>query len=53
MEYLINGYGVPIVENAEQIIDILDNDKVVYVDPESIFEPDSMENICNFIKEFI
>ena len=53
MEYLINGYGVPIVENAEQIIDILDNDQVVYVDPESIFEPNAMENICNFINDFI
>ncbi len=53
MAYLIDGYNVPIVENAEQIIDILEKDKVVFVDPESIFEPNAMNNICNFIKDFI
>ena len=51
--YLIKEKNVPLVKTADELIDVIENHKEAYVDPESIFEPNAMDNICSFIKEFI
>ena len=53
MQYLINEHGVPIVSDAEEIIDVIRNNREVYVDPDSIFEPNAMDNICKFIEQYV
>ena len=53
MAYLIKEKNVPLVKTADELIDVIENHKEAYVDPESIFEPNAMDNICSFIKEFI
>ncbi|QFJ53966.1 hypothetical protein [Pseudobutyrivibrio xylanivorans] len=53
MAFLIKEEGVTCVNDPDAIVDLIKNDKVTYVDPDSIFEPNAMANICNFIKEYI
>ena len=53
MEYLVKEKNVPCTNDPAKIIDLIKNDGVTYVDPDSIFEPNAMENICRFIDSYV
>lgn len=49
MEYFIKEKKVPLVDNAKQVVDLIRNDAAGVVEPDGMFEPNAMTNICNFI----
>lgn len=53
MEYFIKEKNVPLVDTAEQVIDLIKSGKAGAVEPDGMFEPDAMNNICKFIDEVI
>lgn len=53
MEYFIKEQGVPLVDTAEQVIELIRTGKAGHVDPDGMFEPDAMANICSYIDEFV
>ncbi|SEA52330.1 hypothetical protein SAMN02910384_01720 [Pseudobutyrivibrio sp. ACV-2] len=53
MEYFIKEKNVPIVDTAEEVVDLIKTDSAGYVEPDGMFEPNAMHNICEFIDEVI
>ena len=53
MEYFIKEKHVPLVDTAEQVIELIRSGGAGHVDPDGMFEPDAMRNICKFIDEVI
>ncbi|MCR4695278.1 MAG: hypothetical protein K5773_08175 [Pseudobutyrivibrio sp.] len=49
MEYFIKEKGVPLVERADQVADLILTDQAGKVDPDGMFEPGSLEKICRYI----
>ncbi len=52
MNYLISEKNVPLCNNADEIISLINQDSIPRLDPDFIFEPHAMENICKFIDQF-
>lgn len=53
MEYFIKEKHVPLVDTAEQVIELIRSGGAGHVDPDGMFEPYAMRNICKFIDEVI
>lgn len=49
MTYFTKEKGVPLVDTAQEVVDLIKNDKVSHVDPDEMFEPHAFENICAYI----
>ncbi len=53
MEYFIKEKNVPLVKTADEVVDLIRRDAAGHVDPNGMFEPNAMENICSYIDEKI
>lgn len=53
MGYFIDEKQVPLVDTAQQIIDLIKNDGAGRVNPDDMFEPHAFENLCNYIDQFL
>lgn len=53
MEYFIREKNVPLVDTADEVVDLVRRDAAGYVSPDGMFEPDAMNKICSFIDEVI
>ncbi len=53
MQYFIKEKNVPLVDNVNQVIDLIKNDAAGKVEPDGMFEPNAMNNICTFIDNII
>lgn len=53
MEYFIKEKHVPLVDTAEQVIELIRSGKAGHVDPDGMFEPNAMRNITSFINQFL
>ena len=53
MEYFIKEKNVPLVDTAEQVVELIRRDGAGFVEADGMFEPNAMENICKFIDEVI
>ncbi len=53
MEYFIKEKGVPLVESAEQVVELIKAGKAGKVDPDGMFEPNAAENLRKFISNII
>ncbi len=53
MRYLIEEKQVPLCQNAQDVINYIISNKVPKLDPDFIFEPDSMNNVCAFIDSYV
>ncbi len=53
MGYFIDEKQVPLVDTAQEIIDLIKNDGAGRVNPDDMFEPHAFENLCNYIDQFL
>lgn len=53
MGYFIDEKHVPLVDTAQEIIDLIRNDGAGKVNPDDMFEPHAFENICKYIDQFL
>ncbi len=53
MEYFIKEKNVPLADTVDEVIDLISRDAAGKVDPDGMFEPNAMQNICNYIDEKI
>lgn len=53
MEYFIKEKHVPLVDTAEQVIELIRSGEAGHVDPDGMFEPYAMRNITSFINQFL
>ncbi len=53
MEYFIKEKNVPLVDTAEQVVDLIRRDAAGKVDADGMFEPNALENICKYIDNYI
>ncbi len=53
MAYFINEKNVPLVDDADQVVDLIKRDAAGYVEPDGMFEPGAFKNICTFIDNII
>ena len=49
MRYFIEEKNVPLVDNVDALISLIKNDGAGKVEPDGMFEPNAMANICKFI----
>lgn len=50
MEYFIKEKNVPLVDTADEVVDLIKRDAAGFVEPDGMFEPNAMEKICSFIE---
>jgi hypothetical protein len=53
MEYFIKEKNVPLVDTAEQVVDLIKTGRAGKVDPNGMFEPNAFANISNYIERYI
>lgn len=53
MEYFIKEKNVPLVDTAEQVVDLIKTGRAGKVDPNGMFEPNAFNNISNYIERYI
>ncbi len=45
--------NLPLVDTASQVVDIIKTDSAGKVEPDGMYEPQAMDNLCNYIDEVI
>ncbi len=53
MRYFIEEKKVPLVNSADEVVELIKQDAAGQVDPDGMFEPNAMDNITRFIDEVI
>lgn len=53
MEYFIKECGVPLVDTADEVVNLIKSGQAGHVDPDGMFEPNSLENLTRYIDNII
>ncbi|SCZ78676.1 hypothetical protein [Pseudobutyrivibrio xylanivorans] len=53
LKTLIEKENIPLVDTAEEITDLIKNNKAAFVNPNGMYEPNAIENLTRFISEIM